>query len=352
MSTFAVTIRKLSRVWPHPNADRLELASVEGCEYQFVIPKDQYKQGDEVVFFPIDSVLPQGLIAKMGLAGKLAGKDKNRIKTVKLRGSISQGIVARPTDVFADDSWKTAISEQITAALGVIKYDPPPVPCHTGNLVMLPPDIPVYDIEGADNYPAVVAALMDVPVYVTEKLEGSQFWLAAERKIITFGQHHRRIEPIPGTEHNFIIIAQSQGLVELAKRLSVDFGGQKVTLRGEYCGPGVQKNIYRLREGHIYLFDILVSKGPGDYRYFSPNEFVNAAFVPDITVPLLAMDATLRSWLDGKSIRDASNGVSVLLTTQKREGIVIKPMTEGRNEEIGRLVIKQRSPEYLVESDS
>lgn len=130
MSTFAVTIRKLSKVWPHPNADRLDLAQVEGCDYQFVIPKGQYQVGDEVVYFPIDSILPQDVVAKMGLTGKLAGKDRNRIKTVKLRNFVSQGVIAKPPDFcwtaadpsassgIVQDPWKTMTPEQVTTALG------------------------------------------------------------------------------------------------------------------------------------------------------------------------------------------------------------------------------------------
>lgn len=364
MSTFAVTIKKLSKVWTHPNADRLELGQIEGCEYNFVILKGQYKVGDDVVYFPIDSILPQELVAKMGLTGKLSGKDKNRIKTVTLRGFQSQGIVAKPTEVLpepvaSNGDWSKWSPDALTQLLGVTKYDPPPVPCHAGNLVKMPPDVPIYDIEGADNYPEVVQALMDVPVYVSEKLEGQNWWLSVQTapEVVTFGQHNYRIEPIPEAEHDFKKVASRQGLFDLARTLSHNFGGDKVTLRGEYLGPGVQKNIYKLKENVIYLFDIMVSKGPGNYRYLNPEEFLEATKwrsrpdMPILTVPVLAIGVTLRFWLDGKTIREASNGMSLLLATQRREGIVIKPMVEGRQEAIGRNLIKQRSPLYLAESE-
>ena len=357
MSTFAVTVRKLSKVWSHPNADRLELAQVNDCDYQFVIPKGQYKEGDEVVYFPVDSILPQDVIAKMGLTGKLAGKDKNRLKTVKLRDQISQGLVTRPTDFLwptkGDSPWKMMSPEEITTALGVTKYDPPPIPCMTGNLVRMPADIPVYDIEGAENYPAIVAALMDVQVYISEKLEGMNSWFSVEGEAVTFGQRHNRIEPIEDKEHDFLRVSKPEGLFDLGKKLSAKFGGKKVTLRGEYVGPGVQKNIYKLAENRVYLFDLLVSQGPGDIRYLNPDEFlfeVGTGPLPYV-VPPISLGKTLREWLNGRTIREASNGMSLLLPTQRREGIVIKPMVEGRNGEIGRLLIKQRSPEYLAESE-
>ena len=59
---------------------------------------------------------------------------------------------------------------------------------------------------------------------------------------------------------------------------------------------------------------------------------------------------TLRTWLKGKTIKEASNGPSTLKPDVRREGIVIKPVQElyaefgGRSQ---RVILKQRSPEYL-----
>ena len=58
----------------------------------------------------------------------------------------------------------------------------------------------------------------------------------------------------------------------------------------------------------------------------------------------------LREYLNGKTIRYASNGKSVLADT-KREGIVIKPLIEEFHPILHRLLIKQRSPEYLAGTD-
>src|SRR5258708_3194899 len=96
MSSFAVSLERIAAVWNHTNADRLEMAEVESMSYQFVIAKGSCKAGDRVVYFPIDSLLPDALIETIGLKGKLAGPAGNRIKTVRLRGEISQGVVASP----------------------------------------------------------------------------------------------------------------------------------------------------------------------------------------------------------------------------------------------------------------
>jgi RNA ligase (TIGR02306 family) len=102
MSTFKVTAEKLV-IHPHPNADALELAQV-GL-YRAVVPKGQYKTGDVAIYIPEQAVLPDELIEEIGLTGRLAGKDKNRVKAVRLRGELSQGIVCRPKAVEDAGFW-------------------------------------------------------------------------------------------------------------------------------------------------------------------------------------------------------------------------------------------------------
>src|SRR5579871_6162215 len=124
MSTFGVTVERIEQVWPHDNADRLEMARVASMTYQFVIAKGSFRTGDLVIYFPIDSLLPQPIIDKLGLSGKLAGSQRNRVKTVRLRGQISQGIVAEP-DLLLED-WASAVYHEgqgVTERLGVTKYE-------------------------------------------------------------------------------------------------------------------------------------------------------------------------------------------------------------------------------------
>lgn len=401
MSTFAVTYRTISKAWNHPNADRLDLAQVEGMSYQFVVGRDQYKAGDPVLYFPVDSVMPLWIIEKIGLVGKLSGKEKNRIKTVRLRGEISQGIVASP-DLFVDhpdkypsadrlicpsgmisSDFATMSPEVLTKHLGVTKYDPPPVMSKAGNLVHMPDSIGVYDIEGADQFPEIIELLMDQPVSITEKVEGTNFWISAapcetpsekgsagygfsgevcsncggkphvmtdSSPTISVGQRHHEIQPIPGAEHDFWRLSRESGLIAVVQGIVADkFPGKRVTLRGEFAGPGVQGNIYKLPANKIYIFDIKV-----DEEYLPPDEFFKICNDRGInTPPIVAHGLTLRDWLNGRTIRQASTGPSVISVGAPilREGVVIKPMQEQRHQKIGRLFIKQRSPEYLAEND-
>lgn len=93
MSSFKVTVERLE-IHPHPNADALELAQV-GL-YRAVVPKGVYKSGEYAVYIPEQAILPPALIMELGLEGRLAGREKNRVKAIRLRGELSQGIICRP----------------------------------------------------------------------------------------------------------------------------------------------------------------------------------------------------------------------------------------------------------------
>jgi RNA ligase (TIGR02306 family) len=356
MSTFAVTIERISNVWEHTNAERLEMARLASMSYQFVIAKGSYKQGDLVVYFPIDSVLPAPLIEAIGLTGKLAGPNKDRIKTVRLRGEISQGIVASPKAVVPDwDSANYHEGQDITELLGVIKYEPPPVSSHAGNLIPLPQLVSVYDIEGAERFAEQVETyLLDVPVMITEKAEGSHFAVSLyANDDIAVSQRRHRIEPIDGAEHDWHKAARTSGLIDKLPPLKAEIehllghAVEVVTVRGEMIGTFIQGNYYQLPAQQIKVFEIEANGLPLDAEpYLSLVE----KFEIDI-VPLLASNVTLRDWLAGRTLAEASNGISVINPAVMREGIVIRPLIESTNEVLGRVIIKQRSPEYLAVSD-
>lgn len=70
MSFFGVTIEKIGTVVNHPNADRLDIATLQGRSFQFIVQKGLYKSGDKVIYFPVDSVLDDWVISRLGLDGK------------------------------------------------------------------------------------------------------------------------------------------------------------------------------------------------------------------------------------------------------------------------------------------
>jgi len=365
MSKFGVTVERLAKIEPHENADRLEMASLEGRDYSFVVGKGQFQEGDKVIYFPIDSLLPMPIVEALGLVGMLAHGDiplddsprlQNRVKTVKLRGNLSQGIVSSSDDlakIFPNIDFEALqIGDDLTEQFGVTKYEPPIVPSRYGNLSRLPDMVSVYDIESAQNYADIVQDyLMDAPVYITEKVEGSNWWATIDARCnIRVGQRNYEIIDVVDYQHDWYKVLKIQNLEDKLQQLWEELSRtednvQLVTLRGEMIGPGIQANYYKLQNYKMLAFDIQVNG-----KAINADEFIRLTEKFEIeTVPTLAINVTLRDWLNGRTIKEAANGESTLRQT-KREGIVIKPVTEQTDLRLGRVFIKQHSLAYLAKS--
>ena len=349
MATFKVEALKLSKIYPHPNADRLELGQVEGMLFQFVIPKDVYKVGETIIYFPVDSLLSQDFVQQQNIANHLAGKDKNRVKTCTLRKEISQGYVTSVKSVLEHLKTDT-IPEDLTSVLNVVKYEPPEVMTHTGRLVRLPEHVYYYDIEGCDRYPNILALLLDRKVVITEKLEGSNFGTSINPGgKVSVNQHAYAIENIPDKEeHTFWKIARQEGIIDMVTTLHNLFPNQTITIRGEALGPKIQSNYYNLSKYVVKVYDLEFDGHAVDYPKL-PDILVKANILENwkrLFVPVIAENIVLKEWLGDKTIQQASNGKSALID-KLREGIVIKPMIEEFIHGFGRLFLKQRDPIYL-----
>ena len=96
MSECITRVTKILKVEHHPNADKLDVAQVDG--WHCIVGRDTYKAGDKCIYIPIDSIIPYPL-EKIIFAGAKVKLSKGRIKTIKLRGLISQGLVVHPDTI-------------------------------------------------------------------------------------------------------------------------------------------------------------------------------------------------------------------------------------------------------------
>lgn len=395
MAFFGVTIEKIDKVWKHPNADALDLASLEGITFQFVVGKDSMKPGDKVVYFPVDSLLPEEVKAVLPevIVSKLSGKDRNRIKTNRLRGEISQGLafgieefplhkfgitlgewMPQKTLLFEAEMNSDSIAAGIEAAqqteeatveykgallpkdltkyLGVEKYEPPIVDAGGYNLHALPMVSPYYDIEGCDRFQHILDLMMadDVEVVITEKLEGCNSSVVCELpgETVRVCQRSGEIVPLPGAVSVFHEAAKLEALPDKAKAIAKEYGSH-VAIRGELLGcSAAQGNYYKLKKPTIHAFEIWLNGKPIDY--------VEQKKITDkygITMAPVLFVGKLKDFLDGKTIQEASNGKSVLNPALRREGIVIRPTKELPTAlGFGRVYLKQRSPDYLAKTDN
>ena len=158
------SIQRIISIEPIPDADMIVKATVLG--WQLVIKKDELKQGDLCVYVEIDSILPERDVFEF-----LRNK-QFRIKTVRLRGQVSQGICF-PLNILPEG---LLIEEgaDMTGSLGIAKYEPPVPACLNG---IMKGDFPSFIPKTDETRVQVLQTLLDEhegkPCYVSEKLDGS-----------------------------------------------------------------------------------------------------------------------------------------------------------------------------------
>ncbi len=330
MASFAVLVRRI-QVFPHPNADLLELAQVD--DYHCVVKKGEFKTGDLIAYIPEASLVPQALLEEMNLQGRLSGAEKNRVKAVKLRGELSQGLVlpARP-------HWKE--DEDVAAELGITKWIPP-IPVHmAGELAPAPDGWHGYtDIENLKRYPEVLA--LGEEVVATEKVHGTctlAGLLNGVRAVSSkgYGAGGKTLK-----EEDKNLYWRMARKYELFEKLE---GLGNVMLFGETFGAGVQDLGYGVVKGEprFFAFDIAING-----RYLDYDDFVKLCTEREIPMSKLLYRGPF-----GPECLAQTGGKETLSgkLTHVREGIVIRPVKERHEHSIGRVVLKSVNPDYLLRS--
>ena len=344
MAYFYVTIETIKTIDPIEGADRIQRATLEGLPFQFVIGKDIYKVGEKVLYFPIDALIPSDVAQKMGVYGKLAGVGKDRVKTIKLKSVLSQGIIGKINLI--ESLLVNATPEAITEFLGVTKYEPPSIMEKGANLKSLPGNLTIYDIEGTDRFQHIVDYMMSKLVRIDEKIEGQNVHFDYIQEKFYVSQRRHTIEPIGGDEHTWWKYARENNIEEKIKLIYKKFN-KDIALYCEGCGPGIQGNYYNFPNHKCLFYDIKI----GDT--FLDTEEALSIFeefkLP--LVPILSVNVLLKDFLNGKNIIEVSDGKSKIID-KNREGIVIRLMKEEKLHNFGRSIINKRGPIYLSKTDN
>lgn len=330
------SIRKIDSLTPIEGADKIELATVGG--WKVVAQKGLYEVGDLAVYFEIDSWIPTELapfLSKGKEPREFEGVKGERLKTIKLRGQVSQGLLMpyREAIPFADQGVLVE-GDDVTELLNIQKWEKPMnaqlAGVCRGNFPSL---IPKTDQERVQNLVKEIKAAYDSNLMfeVTEKLEGSSMtcYLIDDE----FGVCSRNMDLKRDENNSFWATAIAED-VEAKMR---DTGpGARFAIQGELIGPGIQGNIYKLSKPEFHVFDVYNIEA-GDY--LKPME--RRALVERMGLkhaPVLHFSKALDSveqiiaWADGRSM---------VGTGPLREGIVFKQVDGG-------MTFKAISNEYLL----
>lgn len=242
-----VTTRVIDDLRPIEGADRIELAVVGG--WHVVVRKGEFEPGEEVFYFEIDSFLPASVEPFAFLSEKSAktaispeGQDVRGhvLRTMRLRGQLSQGLILKKSAVAEEDiaqvfKWEAPLPTGYGAAIGSFPYFIQKTDAE--RVQNLSVEFLEREVFGKDNHWRWSA---------TEKIDGtsSTWYMDPEKGLRAFGRNWELSLEESGM---FRSIAEKYNIAEKL------IAGQWV--QGEIYGPGVQKNPLNMPELSLAIFN-------------------------------------------------------------------------------------------------
>lgn len=312
------SIQKIIDIQPILGADNIEVATVLG--WKIVVKLDEFQVGDHVIYCEVDSVLPckaEFEFLRKGCYRKaewLPNGEGFRLKTIKLRKQLSQGLILPFSVIKVDYEWLEG--DDVSFYLGIVKWDPP-IPAHLGGVARgnFPAFIPKTDQERVQNL--VKEVFIDGKDHFYEetiKLDGSSMTIyAVEERSGSFryGVCSRNMDlDLTQAGNTFVDVAMKMNIWSLIHGYA---------LQGELMGPGIQGNRENLHEHEFFVFDVFDTI---EQRYLPPME--RAHFMESLPqvkhVPIIAVSKASDS-LD-KMLNYVDNVKSINHTVA--EGVVFK----------------------------
>lgn len=313
------SIRRIHSIELIEGADLIELAKVDG--WQVVIKKGEFSVGELVVYCEVDSWIPEELAPFLFKGREFNGVKGERLRTIKLRGQLSQGLIL-PMPISLMDACE---GDDVTSTLGVQKWEKPLPAQLVGQAKgFFPNFLRKTDQERCQNLTREIQdSFSDGDRFeVTVKLDGSS--LTAYFNDGEVGVCSRNLELKLNDENSsntFIKTATETGLLDALKAY-----GKNIAVQGELMGEGVQGNREGLKQHQIFVFDIYDI----DRReYLTPSEragvfdeLKNLGFTGE-HCPILHADIALPSG-NVADLLEFAEGSS--LNHPIREGLVFKRM--------------------------
>lgn len=350
------SIQKIKQIDPIPNADNIEVATVNGWEV--VVKKGLYNEGDLVVYCEVDSFLPVRdefeFLRKSSFRTLADGSEGFRLKSIKLRGQVSQGLIV-PLDIIPDNVMEDLadytspfehddlIGTDVTDILEIKKWQRPIPASLAGEMKGdFPGFLKKTDEERIQNLTEEYDQLKKSMYFVTEKLEGSSttFYIRDGE----FGVCSRNLELLPSEKNTIWKVAREMGIEEKLSTIYTDskFPFKNVAIQGEIIGEGIQGNHYNLLGQTIKFFNLFDIDRHKDVDPWTFQYVMRRLELP--TVPVITRYVKLDKTI--KELIDFADGKSLLNPEVMREGVVFRRL-EGQEDDLIDS-FKVISNEYLL----
>ncbi len=321
MSIFKVEVVKIDNINSHPNADKLDITTIEDMAYQVVTAKGNFQPGDIAFYFPIDSVIPDNYLDEFGIRPYYSKK----LRAAKLRGIFSEGLL-----IPVGDNFTGTVGDDYTAHFGVTKYEYP-IPANMSGDVEAP--IGQYKFPSPENLKRYRDILKQgEEVVISEKIHGSNFTVLVDGDGTHIGSHNYFWKNNETNKNLVYIRAYNEN--HILHKLP-----NNTQVFGEIYG--IQDIKYGLDKGNMEIALFAVKRNNQFLNYWEFGEFCQKFNLP--RVPVLYIGSY--SW---EVVSQFNNADSVLSKNCLMEGVIIQPVGERTDPEIGRVVLKLISDRYLL----
>jgi RNA ligase (TIGR02306 family) len=354
-------IERIVKISPIPNADKIEKVQVLGWEC--VAKKGEFKEGELCVYVEIDAMIPKciwsGFLWKEGDI-----KDKYRLKTCKMRGVVSQGLVlsidilrteentiSLPNCQILTSLPETIINDKgqyiegadVSGLLCIEQY----IPYISANLQGeiegdFPFFIPKTDETRIQAYPQLLDIMRGKEVTISEKADGTSatFYL----KDLHFGVCSRNKELKPNENNLYWKIVKQYDIENKLRWINQDLQGIEFAIQGEIIGQGVQSNKYKLEGNRLCVFNVY---NISEHKYLEHKEMQKFCESLQLTIVPQLGQMVLNHTVE--ELVELSKGYTLLNPEQiLREGIVVRGVKEEVIENYGRFSFKVINSNFLI----
>jgi RNA ligase (TIGR02306 family) len=308
------TVERIDNITNIASADKIVLATILG--WQVIVKKDEYKIGDLCVYIPIDTQVDPSHDAFKFLAKPDKPTEFIRIRTMKIRGEYSQGLIIPISTLPPSDNYTE--NQDISTLLPVYKYEKENIILADGTTThneKFPTDIISKTDE--DNLKTAKKALkefIDIKSYITLKMDGSSMTIIKQNGKCTVCSRNLILD-------EGAVMYQYINREKILERIP-----DNVAIQGEFCGPKINKNQMGLKDYKFYVFNV---KDLDTNKYYGYEDIKQFCTDYKLDMVPLVQFITINDETTIQDLQDIANKVVYTFPNNKTvpaEGIVIRPM--------------------------
>ena len=342
------TVQTIADIQPIPDADAIEVATIKG--WKVVTRKGEFQIGEKVIYFEIDSLIPKTSVTEFLMKNET--DTEARLKTIKLRGQLSQGLVISLGQAYTmnkelngenAEPFGESEGTDLSDILHIEKYEPPVKYGDEGRSIYWPFSLSKTDEERIQNIPEIIDTIIEKGLHlcISVKLDGTSMTVIHQPDGVHVAGRNNDFDKTDEVAYNnkYWSTAKKYNLPSILEKYHEEHPDEYLAVQGELIGPGIQGNKMNLSELKFYIFNLFKSTnscaswdklGYEDLITFcTKNGLDHVPYIYsdfDLTLNNLANVDALLTFAEGTYRNDAEGYFPNAKESQQREGLVFRSL--------------------------